>query len=95
MQQSLFAVLLFLGMTVPAWAREAVPLDPLQPFQEASSKNLLPSFLCQALDQLENHLKISGDLNPDKTTNDRRGHLRSKFYPDGKVKSDQPLTEEG
>jgi len=95
MQKSLFAVLLFLGMTVPAWAGEAVPFDPEQPFQEALSNNLLRSFLNQALDQLENHLEISGDVTPGETTNERRGHLRLKFYPEGKARSDQPLTAEG
>lgn len=95
MRKSLLTAVFFLWMSVPAWAGEAVPFDPEQPFQEALSNNLLRSFLNQALDQLEDHLEIFGDLTPDKTTSDRRAHLRLKFYPEGKTKSDQPLTAEG
>lgn len=95
MRHVLSVVFFFLWMSAPAWAGEAVPFDPEQPFQEAFSKNLLRSFLNQALDQLEDHLEISGDLTPDKMTSDRRGHLRLKFYPEGKSKSDQPLSAEG
>lgn len=95
MPKSLLAALFFLCATAHAWAGESVPIDPEQPFQEALSKNLLRSLLNQALDQLEEHLEISGDLTPDKATSDRRGHLRFKFYPEGKSKSDQLLTAEG
>lgn len=95
MRYGLSVGLFFLWLSAPAWAGEAVPFDPEQPFQEAFSKNLLRSFLNQALDQLEDHLDISGDLTPDTTTSERRGHLRLKFYPEGKAKSDQPLTAEG
>jgi len=95
MQKSLFVVLFFLGMTVTAWAGEGVPFDPDQPFQKALSNNLLRSFLNQTLDQLDDHLEISGYLVPDETTGDRDGHLRLKFYPEGKTTSDKPLTAEG
>ena len=95
MRYVLSVALLFLWMTTPVWAGEVAPFDPEQPFQEALSKNLLRSFLNQALDQLADHLEISGDLTPDKMTSDRRGHLRLKFYPEGKAKSYQLLTAEG
>ena len=95
MQKSLLAAVFVLWMSAPALAGEALQFDPEQPFQKALSKNLLHSFLNQALDQLEDHLEISGDVTPNGATNERRGHLRLKFYPEGKAKSDQPLTAEG
>jgi len=95
MQKNLLITVFFLWMSVPGWAGETVPFDPEEPFQEAFSNNLLRLFLNQALDQLEYHLEISRNLNPDKATSDRRAHLRLKFYPEGKAKSDQALTAEG
>lgn len=95
MRYGLAVVLFFLWMGVPAWAVDAMSFDSEQPFKEVLSKHLLRSFLNQALDHLKDHVEISGDVIPDKTTNDREGHLRLKFYPEGEAKSDQPFTAEG
>lgn len=95
MRRSLFVALLCLWMTTPTWAGESESFDPEQPFKEALSNNLLRSLFNEALDRLENHLELSGNLAPEESTSDRRGHLRLKFYPEGKAKSDQPLTAEG
>ncbi len=95
MRRNLFVAVFFLCMTSLAWAGEPESFNPEQPFQEALSKNLLRSLFNEALDRLENHLEISGNLVSEESTSDRRGHLRFKFYPEGKAKSDQPLTAEG
>lgn len=95
MRYAFSITLCVLCMAFPVWAGEPESFDPEQPFREALSKNLLRSFLHEALDQLDDHLEISGSLVPDETTTDRRGHLQFKFYPEGKAKSDQPLTAEG
>ena len=56
---------------------------------------MLRSLLNHALDRLEDHVEISGNLNSDETKDDRGKHLRFKFYPEGKSKSDQHFTAEG
>jgi len=95
MRYGLSVLVLVLWMGIPAWAGETVPFDSERPFQEALSKHLLHSLFNQALDQLEDHVEITGEVIPDKTSNDRQGHLWLKFYPEGKAKSDQPFTAEG
>jgi hypothetical protein len=80
---------------VPLWAAEAEQFNPDQPFEQALTTNLLRSLLNQALDRLEDHVEISGSLNPDISKSDKRGHWRFKLYPEGKSKSDQHFSAEG
>lgn len=82
-------------LAAPVWATDTDVFDPDQPFEQAMTSSLLRSLFNQALDRLEDHLDISGDLKPDETKGDRRGHLRFKFYPEGKSKSEQHLAAEG
>lgn len=82
-------------LAVPVWAGEAESFDPDQPFNQALTTTVLRSLLNQALDNLEDHVEISGNLNPDETKGDRGKHLRFKFFPEGKSKSDQHFTAEG
>lgn len=89
------AALCFLLMAPLAWAGETAPFDPEQPFQQGFSTSVLRSLLNGALDVLEDHLEITGNLIPDTVTGDRRGNLRLKFYPEGKSKSDQHHQAEG
>jgi hypothetical protein len=77
------------------WGSKPESFDPDQPFEQALATNFLRPLLHQVLDRLENHLEISGNLNPDQTMGDRRSHLRFKFYPEGRSKSDQHLRAEG
>lgn len=79
----------------PAQATQADTFDPDQPFEQALSTGLLRSLLTQALDRLEDHVEISGSLSSGGTKADRSRHLRFKFYPEGKSKSDQHLSAEG
>jgi hypothetical protein len=95
MLRTLAAMLFMICMTVPVWAAEREPFNPDQPFEQALTTSLLRSLLNQALDRLEGHLEITGNVDPDDVKGDRRGHLRFKFYPEGKSKSDQHLTAEG
>ena len=89
------AALFFLLMTPLAWAGETVPFDPEEPFQKGFSTSVLRSLLNEALDVLEDHLEITGNIAPDDVEGDRRGNLRLKFYRDGRSKSDQHHTAEG
>lgn len=82
-------------MAIPAWGGESEEFDPDQPFREAVTKDLLRSWLNQALDMLDDHLEITGSVAPDEAGGDRSSHLRFKFYPDGKSKSEDSITAEG
>ena len=89
------AALFFLLLTPLAWAGETAPFDPEQPFQQGFSTSVLRSLLNEALDVLEDHLEITGNIVPDDVKGDRRGNLRLKFYSEGKSKSDQHHQAEG
>jgi hypothetical protein len=95
MRLILIAGLSLVLMTPIAWAGETVPFDPEQPFQQGFSSTMLRSLLNGALDVLEDHLDITGNIDPDTGKGDRRGTLRFKFYPEGKSKSDQHHRAEG
>lgn len=82
-------------LAAPVWATEVESFDPDQPFDQALTTGVLRSLLNQALDQLEDHVEITGTLNSDASKGDKDRHLRFKFYPEGKSKSDQHLTAEG
>jgi hypothetical protein len=77
---------------VPAWAAD---FDPDQPFEQGVARNLLHSLLDQALDALDDHLEISGTIDPEDAAGSRHGNFRFKFYPEGKSNSDHHLTAEG
>jgi len=89
------ALFFLLLMTSLAWAGETAPFDPEQPFQQGFSMGVLRSLLNGALDALEDHLEITGNIGPDDGKGDRQGNLRFKFYPEGKSKSDQHHMAEG
>jgi hypothetical protein len=95
MRKTLAVALFFMYMTTLARAGETEPFDPEQPFAQALTTSVLRSLLNQALDALEDHLEITGNIDPDDVKGGRRGNLRFKFYPEGKSKSDQHLTAEG
>ena len=95
MQKIAALALFFLLMTPLAWAGETAPFDPEQPFQQGFSTSVLRSLLNGALDVLEDHLEITGNIAPDNVNGDRRANLRFKFYPEGKSKSDQHHQAEG
>lgn len=82
-------------LAAPVWATEAESFDPDQPFNQALTTSALRSLLNQALDRLEDHVEISGNFNSDDTKGDQGKHLRFKFFPEGKSKSDQHFTAEG
>ena len=95
MQKISTAALFFLLMIPLAWAGETPSFDPEQPFQQGLATGALRSLLNEALDALEDHLEITGNLVPDDVKGERRGNLRLKFYPEGKSKSDQHHAAEG
>ena len=80
---------------VPAESHASELFDSEEPFNQAITKNLLRSFLNQALDVLDDHLEITGSLNPDEKQGDRQQYLKFRFYPEGKSKSNESVTAEG
>ncbi len=89
------AAFFLICLTTPVWATEVERFEPDQPFDQALATNLFRSLLNQALERLEDHVEVSGNLNSDQTKGDRGKHLRFKFYPEGKSKSDQHFEAEG
>ncbi|HKT33817.1 MAG TPA: hypothetical protein VJR03_03225 [Nitrospira sp.] len=68
--------------------------DPDQPFK-GMGERLFESFLGQALQALDDHFEMSGNLNLDSREGDRKRTLRFKFYPNGKSKSNDHVAAEG
>jgi hypothetical protein len=89
------AVLLVVLAVIPVESRAAELFDSEEPFNQAITKNLLRSFLNQALDVLDDHLEIIGSLNPDEQQGDRQQYLKFRFYPEGKSRSNESMTAEG
>lgn len=79
----------------PVQAVQGDTLDPDQPFEQALNAGDLRSLLSQALDRLEEHIEISGDLSASDQKTERSRYLRFKFYPEGKSRSDQHFAAEG
>jgi hypothetical protein len=86
---------LSLSLASSAWAGEGGGFDPDRPFNQAFSNRILESLFSQALEALEDHFEISGNLNPDSPDGDRTKKLQFKFYPEGKSKSKDHVTAEG
>ena len=96
MKYSVSAALLMIALAlIPVESRASEPFDAEEPFNQAITKNLLRSFLNQALDVLDEHLEITGSLNPDEKHGDRQQRLRFRFYPEGRSKSNESVTAEG
>ncbi|MDH4078547.1 MAG: hypothetical protein OEU68_01875 [Nitrospira sp.] len=95
MLRTVVAAIFLMCMVAPVWASEPESFDPDQPFEQALNMNLLRSLFDQALDRLEDHVEISGNLNPNEANGDEGKHLRFKFYPEGKSKSDEHFAAEG
>ena len=86
-------IILAVFLATPLWAGESGAFDPDQPFKGLSQR-LLESFLGQAMEALDDHFEIAGDLDPDSAQDDRTKKLRFKFYPHGKSKSDEHIAAE-
>lgn len=89
------AVFWFVYGVAPVQATQADMFDPDQPFEQVLSIGILRSLLNQALDRLDEHVEISGDLNASDQKTERSRYLRFKFYPEGKSKSDEHFAAEG
>ena len=96
MKYSVSAAILLVALAlIPIESRASEPFDSDEPFKQAITKNLLRSFLNQALDVLNDHLEIVGSLNPDQKQGDLQQYLKFRFYPEGKSKSNESMTAEG
>lgn len=73
---------------------EAPSFDPEQPFQAFSSQ-MLRALLNQALDVLEDHIEVAGEVSGPNSKGDQSGRLQLKLYPNGKSQSDEHLKAEG
>ncbi len=89
------AVLLVVVAIIPVESRTAELFDSEEPFNQAITKNLLRSFLNQALDVLDDHLEVTGTLNSNEKQGNRQQYLKFRFYPEGKSKSNESMTAEG
>jgi hypothetical protein len=84
---------------LPAWAGEPVQhaehdeLNFDEPFEQAT-KSVLRSLLNRALDLIENHIEITGNVQPNKETGEQQGHFQLKLYPQGKSQSDDHFSAE-
>lgn len=87
--------LLLILLAVPSWSGAAEPFDPDQPFNQALTNGSLRSLLNQALDVLDDHVEITGFLNPDSKQGDQLRYLKFRFYPKGKSQSSESVTAEG
>jgi hypothetical protein len=74
---------------------EAPSFDPDQPFNQTFSSQMLRTLLNKALDILEDHIEVGGDLSPADSTKDQSGRLQLRIYPKGKSRSDEHLKAEG
>jgi len=97
MMKVLATVIVSMCLAVPAWADEKELFNPDQLFDRALTTGVLRSLLNQAIERLEDHVEISGSFNSDSEEAKGEGgkHLRFKFYPEGKSKSDQHFEAEG
>lgn len=83
----------------PVWASERVhsvadELNFDEPFEQAAAKHVLRSLLNQALDLIENHIELNGDLQPNEETGEQGGRFQLKLYPQGKSQSDDHISAE-
>jgi len=74
---------------------ETPSFDPDQPFRQSFSSQMLRTLLNQALDILDDHLEVAGDVSRSDSTTDQTGRLELKFYPKGKYQSKDHLNAEG
>lgn len=74
---------------------EAPSFDPDQPFRQSFSSQMLRSLLNQALDILDDHLEVAGDVSDSDSATDQTGRLQLKIYPKGKSQSKEHLGAEG
>jgi hypothetical protein len=96
MTRSLLAVVCVLCLAAPVCADTPETFNPDEPFEQAVATKFLRSLLNQALDTLEDHVEFSSNLRSEQQLKgDQRTHLRLKFYPEGKSKSNQHFSAEG
>jgi hypothetical protein len=96
MKYSMSAAVLFVVLAlIPVESRAVELFDSEEPFNQAITKNLLRSFLNQALDVLDDHLEVTGALNPNEKQGNRQQYLKFRFYPEGKSRSNESMTAEG
>lgn len=97
LRYALIAILTLLAF--PVWAGErgqSVGHDELnfdEPFEQAT-KSVLQSLLNQGVDLIENHIEITGNLQPNKKTGEQQSHFQLKVYPHGKSHSDDHVSAE-
>jgi hypothetical protein len=98
MLRYVFSIVLILA-ACPVWASERVQpvADELnfdEPFEQAAAKSALRSLLNQALDLIENHIELNGNLQPNEETGEQLGRFQLKLYPHGKSQSEDHVSAE-
>ena len=92
----LIAILMLLAN--PIWAGERLKtltheLNFDEPFEQAAAKSAFRSLLNQALDLIEDHIEIKGNLRPNEA-GEKQGHFQLKLYPHGKSQADEHVSAE-
>ncbi|WP_455244357.1 hypothetical protein [Petrachloros mirabilis] len=95
MKYALGIAALLMHLALPVHAEGPPAFDPDQPFNEAMERYALESLFGRALEELEDHFDISGNLDFDEAGGTRNRWLQFRFYPDGKSRSDQYVAAEG
>jgi hypothetical protein len=98
MLRYVLSVILVLAAS-PVWGSERVhpvadELNFDEPFEQAAAKSVLRSLLNQALDVIENHIEVNGDLQPNEETGEQGGRFQLKLYPQGKSQSEDHISAE-
>lgn len=88
-------LLLALSVWPGSASAEAPSFDPDQPFRQAFNSHRLRMFFNRALDVLEDHIEIAGDLSGADAPGGHRGRVELKLYPKGKSHSGEHLKAEG
>ena len=97
----LLAGMLALVLAAPVWAGDKQPIsdegtfDFDQPFEAAISKQFLRSLLNRALDVIEDHVELRGNVRRGAEEGDREGRFELRLYPQGKSHSEEHVGAEG
>jgi hypothetical protein len=97
LRYALIAILTLLAF--PAWAGERVQtvadgMNFDEPFEQATAKSALRSFLNHALDLIDDHIEVNGSMQPNDQTGEHQGRFQLKVYPHGKSQFDDHISAE-
>jgi hypothetical protein len=99
--KTLAASIMVMLLAVPVWAGEGRSRSDDGtfnfdlPFEEAFDKQVLRSLLNRAIDAVEDHIDVKGNLRSGDQTGAREGRFELRLYPRGKSRSEEHVGAEG